>query len=603
MVANAIRSPRRRLAAGWALVMVWSLAATQTYSQQGPPTIGGLQPVLPQVPLAPPRPSQGSREDQRWSGVPSAADQAPVAGLVESLKGSDTAIELIVGQGRVLTFRQPIEAEEGVAMIALGNPAVADFTIMPNPRMIRLRGISPGVTDVAITTAGGQSYVFEVHVVYDLQLLHAQLRQIFPEAMIRVSQIQEHLVVEGQARSTQQATQIVQTLQAYLFSMLPPELKSSQQEDEGSLARPPMMGGSGRANGENGENGANGGLPPGYAAERRRGDQSSKDTLAPQVINLLQVPGVQQVMLQVKIAELDRTALREIGADMFYGGTSGSFGTQVSHSAATLFGLAPSTGTTAFAIFPNAQFDIMLRALRRNSIVSIMAEPNLVAMNGQEASFLAGGEFPVPIPQAGGGGGISNAVTIEFKQFGTMLNFVPTILDDETIRLTVSPEVSTIDEAIGVQFSGFQIPGVQTRRLSTVVELKQGETLALAGLLQQEMNAQTSRIPLVGDLPYVGNFFGNTQHNRQEKELLVLVTPYLVSPMRSDQVAPVPGSEINDPNDLELYLLGRIEGRTGRPHRPTTNWDDPLNLVDLMRLESKNVCGPSGFSEAEVTHR
>jgi pilus assembly protein CpaC len=117
------------------------------------------------------------------------------------------------------------------------------------------------------------------------------------------------------------------------------------------------------------------------------------------------------------------------------------------------------------------------------------------------------------------------------------------------------------------------------------------------------MNAQSDRIPLLGDIPYVGALFGNTSHARMEKELLVLVTPHLVSPMRSDQVAPVPGAEIKDPKDLELYLLGRIEGRTGQPHRPTTNWDDPCGLVELLRLESKNVCGPVGLSQPESTQR
>lgn len=585
-----------RIVAAWVFGFAWMLGVAQLHAQSPPPTIGGLHPILPKVPLAPPRPAEGTEQNAQWGGAQSPAEREPVAGFVESLKGADSAVELIVGQGRILTFRQPIESEEGVAMIALGNPAVADFTVMPNPRMIRLRGVSPGVTDIAITTAGGQTYGFEVHVVYDLDLLHAQLRQVFPDAMIKVSQINEHLVVEGQARSVQQVNQIIQTLQAYLVSMLPPELKSSSQDQEGANERTPDMGG---------ENGTadNANLPPGLAAERRTGETSTKDTLAPQIINLLQVPGVQQVMLQVKIAELDRTALREIGADMFYGGSGGSFGTQISHAVATLSGLKEVSGSTAFAIFPNAQFDIMLQALRRNSIVSIMAEPNLVAMNGQEASFLAGGEFPVPIPQASGGGGISNSITIEFKEFGTKLGFVPTILDDQTIRLKVEPEVSTIDDAIGVKISGFDVPGLQSRRLSTVVELREGETLALAGLLQTELSAATNRIPLVGDLPYVGNLFGNTSHERQERELLVLVTPHLVSPMRCDQVAPMPGQEINDPNDLELYLLGRIEGRTGQPHRPTTNWDDPCGLVELLHLESKNACGPIGLSEAQGINR
>ena len=170
-------------------------------------------------------------------------------------------------------------------------------------------------------------------------------------------------------------------------------------------------------------------------------------------------------------------------------------------------------------------------------------------------------------------------------------------MDDESIRLRVSPEVSTIDEAIGVQISGFQVPGLQSRKLSTVVELKEGETLALAGLLQTEMDGQTDRIPLVGDLPYVGPFFSNTSHRRAERELLVLVTPHLVRAMRPEQVAPLPGAEVNDPNDLEFYLLNRIEGRTGRPHRPTTSWDDTCGLVELMHLERKNVCGPVGLSD------
>ena len=396
MVRKANRDSKRWLSAAWGLAVVLAFGTTHLYGQWQSPSIGGRNPVLPRVPLVQPRPTEGAQDGQQWASGLGVANREPVAGFVESLKGTDSAIELIIGQGRILTLKQPIESEEGTAMIALGNPAVADFTVMPNPRMIRLRGISPGVTDMSITTAGGQTYAFELHVVYDLELLHAQLRQVFPDAMIKISQIHEHLVVEGQARSTQQVSQIIQTLQAYLISVLPPEQKSTSQEPEGAYEGGPPQ----TNNGAAGEPGQQDGNPPtGLAAERRTGDTSTKDTLAPQIINLLQVPGVQQVMLQVKIAELDRTALREIGADMFYRGSSGSFGTQISNAAATLFGLAPADGTTAFAIFPNAQFDFMLRALRRNSIISIMAEPNLVAMNGQEASFLAGGEFPVPVPQ------------------------------------------------------------------------------------------------------------------------------------------------------------------------------------------------------------
>ena len=206
-------------------------------------------------------------------------------------------------------------------------------------------------------------------------------------------------------------------------------------------------------------------------------------------------------------------------------------------------------------------------------------------------------EFPVPVPQAGGG--ISNNITIEWKDFGVLLNFVPFVMDDETIRLHVAPEVSSIDFSIGTTLvvGGDRVPGVNTRRSETTVELKQGQTLAIAGLLQVDLDADTSRIPGLGDLPYIGPLFSSTSHERTEKELLVLVTPFLVSPMCEDQVPALPGSEIKDPNDLEFYFLNRIEGRTGRDYRLTTNYADQFHLRRLLHLEQKYVRGPVGFSD------
>ena len=268
-------------------------------------------------------------------------------------------------------------------------------------------------------------------------------------------------------------------------------------------------------------------------------------------------------MLSVRIAELNRTSLREIGADLLYSDSSGNIlGTQIGGALVSLFGLQPSPQTTGFAVLPNTSLEIMIRALRNNAILTILAEPNLTALSGHEASFLAGGEFPVPVPQFGTAG--QNTITITFKEFGVLLSFVPHVLDDETIRLRVAPEVSSIDETLGVQLSGFVVPGVNSRRADTTVELRQGETLALAGLLQVDLDAQTTRIPGLGDLPYIGPLFSNTTHQRQEKELLVLVTPHLVHPLGCDQgQVELPGEGINDPNDLEFYFLSRIEGSYG----------------------------------------
>jgi pilus assembly protein CpaC len=248
---------------------------------------------------------------------------------------------------------------------------------------------------------------------------------------------------------------------------------------------------------------------------------------------------------------------------------------------------------TAFGIFPSANFDVLLRILRRNSLLSILAEPNLVAMSGHEASFLAGGQFPVPVVS-----GLGGQVSIQYKDFGVQLRFTPTILDEDTIRLNVAPEVSTIDETLGTTLvpGGIPTPGINTRKVNTTVEMREGETLALAGLLEVAIDAQTTRIPGLGDLPYLGPFFSNTTQQRVEKELLVLVTPFFVAASPNSEQFMLPGQDIQEPNDLEFYLLGRIEGKTGRSFNTVQSWEDPWNCVDRMKLERQCLHGPVGFS-------
>ena len=250
-------------------------------------------------------------------------------------------------------------------------------------------------------------------------------------------------------------------------------------------------------------------------------------------------------------------------------------------------------------IFDSGNFQIFLRALRQNNVATILAEPNLVTLDGHVAHFQSGGEFPVPVAQMGGGAGNNS---VEFKPFGVQLAFIPYIQDDGVIRLHVEPEVSTVDEDLGVTLiqNGSPVPGVRTRNASTTVELRQGQTLAIAGLLNREVDGSTARIPFLGDLPYLGPLFGATRHQTIEQELLVLVTPYLVSPRDADQCLPVPGDSIMEPNDLEFYLMNRIEGRTGRVHRSATQWDNPFHPSDYciqMGLEQSYMLGPVGLTD------
>lgn len=603
----------------WLAALLVLSQASSGRAQSSPGAIGGLKPTLPAMPSMDARPPEGNDPAERWTRLRPLEDNEPVAGVVAPMQGNDSAIEIIVSQGRLLTLKSPIVGGRRDAMIAVGDPTVIDFEVLPNPQMIRIIGRRAGVTDLSVTTSDGKTYGFEIHVVYDLQLLRAQLRQVFPDAFIKLSQIREHLVVEGQARSAQQVHQIMTTLTAYLASVQIARSSASTSQaagprggdSRGGNAAPQVGGAPGTGDAGDGGAEGRGGDDADQGASTQVGPQERPSTQArlvtPQIVNLMTVPGSQQVLLNVRIAELNRTALRQIGADILsQWGPGNVINTRIAGSttttgaagaAAALLGLAPGNSTTAFAIFPTGSFEIALSALRQNSVISVLAEPNLIAFSGQQASFLAGGEFPVPVPQASGAGVTS--IGLQFKEFGVKLNFTPYVLSEDTIRLRVAPEASTIDNNIGTTIAGTTVPGVNTRRVDTTVELGQGQTLVLAGLLTVAMDAQTARIPGLGDLPYLGPLFSNTTHRRVEKELLVLVTPYLVRPMEADQVPQMPGSEIHDPNDLEFYFLNRIEGRTGKPFRPTTAWDDPWGFRHLLKLESQNIAGPVGFNEFE----
>ena len=202
------------------------------------------------------------------------------------------------------------------------------------------------------------------------------------------------------------------------------------------------------------------------------------------------------------------------------------------------------------------------------------------------------------MPQSAGVGGAAPIITIQFQQFGVLLEFVPFIIDGDLIRLSVDPEVSNIDFTLGTTVAGVSVPGLNQRKAHTVVEIRHGQTLAIAGLMQLTLDGNSNRIPVLGDLPIIGPFFSNTTSQRIEKELIVLVTPYIVEPMRDGQVPRTPGDEVNGANDLEFYLLGRFEGRTGRDHRETVNHDDPAYLLrHFLRMEDQHVSGPHGFGE------
>ena len=586
-----------------ALLTPWAVAEPP---QPAPPTVSG-------TPLSPaPAPEKAARHGT------SAPNSVP--SFTEGLTSNDAAFEVLFGEGRILTLKENIAVpgQPQQPVITVGDPNVIDFALV-NLKQIRVVGLRLGVTDLSIVTPDNRVYSFEVRVVADLNMLRAQLQSLYPDASLKVTQVRDNLVVEGQARDSAQVNRILSTIQAFLTSI---QEAQDRRRDSGPLARIAI------------EPGRIGPEPVGAPAASQIGGSGQArlnllDTLSkeyykpPAIINLIRVPSTQQVLLQVRVAELNRTALREIGADVLFAQNGNVVGTQIGggtiggSSVLNQFGnLVPSIdptrnffnltnpngnskGTTVFGIFQGAHFAFLLRALRANSIMNILAEPNLVTMNGQQASFLAGGEFPVPIPQTSTGGA-GTSVTVMFKEFGVKLGFLPFILDGDVIRLTVDPEVSQIDFAIGTTLvpGGSLVPGLDSRKAHTTVEMHQGQTLAIAGLLQLEMDGTTDRIPGLGDLPILGPFFSATTSGRTEKELIVLVTPYLIEPMNACQVPPSPGDEVKGPTDLEFYFLNRIEGRTGRDGRSTTEYDDPLHVLRcFMKLHNQNVVGPHGFCD------
>lgn len=537
--------------------------------------LNGFEPSITVVAPNPPRP------------------KAEFLDFVESLRGNDATFDVLVGQGRILTLKRNIAVPDKPSpVIALGDPTVVSFEVI-GPRQIRLTGQRVGVTDLSVITADNEPYTFEIRVILDLNMLHARLRETFPDARVKVTQFQENLVVEGQARDTAQVAKVMQLVEAFQASSQATQARKIQSEDR----QPPAVEtGHPRRSGPPPVDGEQPGEQPAEVSSTGSSVNSSVTIPRGQVINLLKVPGSQQVMLKVQVAELNRTAFRQLGASFLFDDGRSRIGFNATGAAAA-GGLFPNTNSMIAGVFSGGKFTYVVDALRRNNVLKILAEPTIMAYHGHQGSFLAGGEFPVPIVQAvGGGAAIPN---VQFKEFGVRLGFVPHIQDGDVIRLAVASEVSTIDFSIGTELiSGTRpVPGLNSRKSQTTVELRDGQTLAISGLMQLTLDGTTRRIPGLGDLPMIGPFFSNNTGERVEKELVVLVTPHLVEPMNADQVGPRPGDEITEPNDLEFYLLGRIEGRVGRDFRSTTNWDDPLDLNRKMKLEQRYCEGETGFSK------
>ena len=330
----------------------------------------------------------------------------------------------------------------------------------------------------------------------------------------------------------------------------------------------------------------------------------------PVIVNLLKVPNEQQVALQVTVAEVNRAAARSIGLNF---NIFNKQGTQV--VASNVGGLVPTAFNNTFATFipttgavtglngnvmnnipvavDNGQVQLAISALRELNYSRLLAEPLLTTLDGQPARFQAGNLYPIPYLTAGGygAGGLEG---VGYIPTGVQLDFTPFITDKDRIRLKIAAEVSDRDPTLGdTIIAGSEVPILVTRNFDTTVELREGQTLAVAGLIQNRLGANSSRVPFFGDLPLIGRLAAFDQINAEEQELVILVTPKLTHPMEANCVPPLPGSDLFEPGDLEFYLLGRLESRRSYDYRSPV-MTDIHRMMRYHRCENLYISGPFG---------
>jgi len=389
------------------------------------------------------------------------------------------ALHVFVGKSVIINLQSP------VTRILSSNPTVMD-TLATSPTQVVVEGKMAGSSSLILWDATGHSQMLDVTVDVNISHLRTALEETYPGEQISVQSDGAHLILTG----TVSDAKIV--------------------DDIGKMATSYSTG----------------------------------------VVNSLTVAPVheQQILLEVKFAEVDRTKLQQLGFNIFSTGAANTIATagtqQFSPPTLSTSGTAGATGSVTvtdvlniFAFRPDINLGTTIRDLESRSILQILAEPNLLALNGQKASFLAGGEFPVPIVQGGQSIGV---VTIQFRPFGVKLDFTAYVGKDKVIRLHVAPEVSTLDFSNAAIISGFTIPALSTRRAETEIELKDGQSFGIAGLMDNRAQVALSKVPGIGDIPILGNFFRSHSITRSNSELVVLVTPRVVDPVKLNNPPPVP---------------------------------------------------------------
>jgi pilus assembly protein CpaC len=413
--------------------------------------------------------------------------QPPQAGQ-EQESGAPQTLHLLVGRSLVITSPNRIKR------VSLADPAIAEAVVV-SPTQLVINGKVPGGVSLILWDESGQSQSFEVLVDIDVLGLTQKIHEVFPAEPVQVETSKDVVMLSGRISSAEVADKILEVV------------KSS----------------------------------------------------TPKVTSLMEIPQAPaaEISLQVRFAEVNRQAVQQLGVNILRNFGSNmpiSTGTQQfapvqlgKTQSVTTNGNTSTTNTSGndflisdllnVAVFrPDINLAVFIKALQENNVLEILAEPNLLTESGKQASFLAGGQFPYPVVQGTGGSTGSTSVTIQFKEYGIRLSFTPTLMPGGVIHLKVEPEVSSLDYTNAVTLQGFVLPGVATNRVDSEMNLKDGQSFAIAGLLDNRVTEQFQKIPGIGDIPILGKLFQSRSLNKSDNELLVLVTPHIVQPLAPTEV-------------------------------------------------------------------
>jgi pilus assembly protein CpaC len=525
------------------LLVAASLIAPTAVFGQGRPSYSPQVMTSP-LPVQQISPRNGFQQPviQQVQNTPQAA--RAIHHLIADMPQAQDELEIIQQRSQLIVTRA------NVLKVAIADPNVLEV-VQYAPNQFAVVGLALGSTTLTLWFENQpEPLIYTVKTIRDPNLdyqrkldygkLERRLAMLFPNSKVYLIPMSRKILVRGQARDAQEAAHILAAVRGEVINQ------------EGSLFGPQATGmiiGNGFAGS------SIGGYSGGYGGAAGFGGLNAFDLAASFIINELQVPGEFQIALKIRIAEVERTAADSAGVNInaFINNASQSISSAMGAGAGAVTGA--SSGSTLSGTFENGEIGILLNWLCANGTAKILAEPTATVLSGRNVRFLSGGEFAVPTTVGLGG---ASGVTTSFRGFGTSLLATPSVIDRDQIRLGVIAEYSNITS----QNTVGGIPGLQTRRIETVVEMREGQTMALAGLLSNRTTTEVQRIPLLGDIPYVGPlFFSNKQSTVDENELLILVTPEIVRPMDAQEVPPVPGFDITKPTHEEFWKYNMTEGR------------------------------------------